>query len=113
MLAAVVLVSGWAAVSAFGHGRLLAEYVTRTPVNRDREAIAELNKRQIRYGTADYWIAYRLTFLSKERIILAATGVSRIYDYNRIVASYRQDPIFLSRRPCGEGPKLADGVYLC
>ncbi|HEY7445073.1 MAG TPA: hypothetical protein VH701_21775 [Vicinamibacterales bacterium] len=113
MLAAVVLVSGWAAVSAFGHGRLLAEYVTRTPVNRDREAIAELNKRQIRYGTADYWIAYRLTFLSKERIILAATGVSRIYDYNRIVASHRQDPIFLSRRPCGEGPKLADGVYLC
>jgi hypothetical protein len=113
MLAAVVLVSGWAAVSAFGHGRLLAEYVTRTPVNRDREAIAELNKRQIRYGTADYWIAYRLTFLSRERIILAATGVSRIYDYNRIVASHRQDPIFLSRRPCGEGPRLADGVYLC
>lgn len=112
-LAAVILVGSWALVSLLGHGRLLAEYVTRTPRNRDRDAIAELDKRQIRYGTADYWIAYRLTFLSNERIILAATGVSRIYDYNRIVADHRQDPIFLSRSPCPEGPRLADGVYLC
>ena len=112
-LAAVILVSIWALVSVFGHGRLLAEYLTRTPRNRDREAIAELNKRQIRYGTADYWIAYRLTFLSNERIILAATGVSRIYDYNRVVAAHRANPIHLSRQPCPEGPKLADGVYLC
>ena len=62
---------------------------------------------------ADYWIAYRLTFLSNERIILAATGVSRIYDYNRVVAAHRANPIHLSRQPCPEGPKIADGVYLC
>jgi hypothetical protein len=110
---AVVLVSTWALVSLAGHTRLLAEYILNPPRNRDREAIAELDKRHIRYGTADYWIAYRLTFLSNERIILAATGVSRIYDYNRVVAAHRADPIHLSRQPCPEGPKLADGVYLC
>jgi hypothetical protein len=110
---AVILVSTWALVSLAGHTRLLAEYIFNPPRNRDREAIAELDKRHIRYGTADYWIAYRLTFLSNERIILAATGVSRIYDYNRVVAAHRADPIHLSRQPCPEGPKLADGVYLC
>jgi hypothetical protein len=113
MLAAVVLVGSWTLVSVIGHGRLLAEYVSRPPGNRDRDAIAELDKRHIRFGTADYWIAYRLTFLSRERIILAATGVSRIYDYNRIVAAQRANPIHLSRQPCPEGPKLAEGVYLC
>jgi hypothetical protein len=112
-LVAVVLVGSWTVVSVIGHGRLLAEYVSRPPRNRDRDAIAELDKRHIRFGTADYWIAYRLTFLTRERIILAATGVSRIYDYNRIVAAQRANPIHLSRQPCPEGPKLADGVFLC
>jgi hypothetical protein len=111
--AAVLLVGCWTAVSLFGHTRLIGEYVTRTPTNRDRVAIAELNRRHIRFGTADYWLAYRLTFLSRERIVLASTGVRRILDYDRIVRERRTDPVHLSRQPCAGGTRLADGVYLC
>jgi len=49
--------------------------VTRTPRHggegKEQELISFLMKKNLVYGYADYWLSYRLTFLSDERVIIA------------------------------------------
>lgn len=47
-----------------------------------------LEARRIRGGYADYWTSYRLTFLARERLVIAPTsGVDRYPAYSRFVSS--------------------------
>jgi hypothetical protein len=105
--------AAWIVVLAVPHVRLAAEYATRPPVPAKRQLIGALESRGIRYGTADYWLAYYIDFMTNERIVFAADAPQRILLYNTIVAAHASEAVHLSRRPCGGGVQLIPGVYQC
>ena len=64
------------AISLAGHGELLAQYATgRQPSPLKQDLIRELDARHIRYAYADYWTAYYVTFMTRERIVVGAVGM--------------------------------------
>ena len=54
--------------------------------NEDQRLIAHLLAKNVKYVYADYWDAYRLTFIAKEKLLVVPTGVSRIGQYDELFA---------------------------
>jgi hypothetical protein len=100
-------------IAAAGHARLIAEYATSPPVAMKQDLIRALDGRGIRYAYADYWTAYYVSFLSRERIVVAATEIPRVKSYQRIVDAHRDEAISISRRPCGGGQQLTAAFWAC
>lgn len=109
----LVLVAGWVSVSILAHGRLLAEYVTDPPYGVKRQIVRELEARGIRYGSSDYWIAYYVTFLTNERILLTPDDISRILTYESVVEAHQREAVRVARGPCPGGTQVLAGVYFC
>ena len=105
--------AAWMVIQAAPHARLAAEYVSAPPVPAKQELIRALDAQGIRYGTADYWLAYYIDFMTSERIILASEPPQRILLYNTIVAEHAAEAVRLSRRRCEGGTPLIQGVYRC
>ena len=105
--------AGWLLVLAVPQVRFLAEAVTDPPVPPKHALIEKLRAEHVRYGTADYWLAYYIDFLTREHLIFAADAPQRILLYNRIVAEHAADAVRLSRRRCDGGTMLVPGVYRC
>ncbi len=103
----------WAAGTTSAHVRLWAEYLAHPPVGAKRMVIRQLEARGIRYAYADYWLAYYITFLTNEQIIVHSTDLSRVATYRDIVDAHRTEAVRISRTPCGGGRELMPGVYLC
>ena len=108
-----VVLATWMAVIAVPHVRLAAEYAADPPVPPKVELIRALEAEGIRYGTADYWLAYYIDFMTNERIVIASTSPQRILMYNAIVAEHRAEAVRLLRKPCDGGKHLIAGVYKC
>ena len=109
----LVLVAAWALVAAIGHGRLWTEYLRHPPIGDKRVLIKVLQDRGVRYGIADYWIAYYVSFLTNERIIMKAEGFPRIYEYDRQVEAHMNEAVRVARTPCEGGQAVMPGLYLC
>jgi hypothetical protein len=109
----IVLVAGWVGVCALGHGRLWAEYVTHPPFGVKRQIADLLEAKGVRYGASDYWIAYYVTFLTKERVIMRADDVTRILEYDRDVLAHSGETTTVARIPCRNGDEVIPGVYFC
>jgi len=109
---AIVIVL-WAIVSGVPHGRVWIEQSSHPPIAAKTMIIRHLDARGIKYASADYWIAYYITFMTDERIIVAADSFSRIPDYERIVREHRAEAIHISRQPCDDGKLVVPGVYFC
>jgi hypothetical protein len=103
----------WLALPASVYGRLWHEYLTAPPAGGKQIMIRHLEAEGIRYAFSDYWIAYTISFLTKERIVVAATDVIRIAEYNRVVNEHRGEAIRISRRACGGGREVSPGVWFC
>ena len=102
------------AISVAGHGRLIAEYATRRqPVPLKQELIRALEARNIRYAYADYWTAYYVSFMTRERIIVASDEVMKVKTHNRLVDAHRDEAIRISRRPCLDGQQLTAAFWSC
>jgi hypothetical protein len=101
------------AIVTVPHVRLAAEYLNNPPVPPKVEVIRALDAEGIRYGTADYWLAYYIDFMTNERIVLASTSPQRILIYNAIVAAHSAEAVRLLRKPCEGGKPLVAGVYRC
>jgi hypothetical protein len=82
-------------------------------VSAKQEVIRALDAQGIKYGTADYWLAYYIDFMTNERMIIASEGPQRILLYNTIVAEHAAEAVHLSRRRCEGGVQLVPGVYRC
>jgi hypothetical protein len=109
----VFLVLVWAAVPATAHAKLWVEALTHPVVPRKLLIIRSLDARGIRYATADYWIAYYTTFLTNERIIVAADAVGRIPVYADEVNAHRAQAVHISRTACGDRHPVIEGVFFC
>jgi hypothetical protein len=107
------LLCGWLAVTAIVHGRIWVEYLTHPPVGGKQAIIRELDARHVRYALADYWMAYAITFLTNERIIVASDTFLRIPAYNRLVEQHRGEAIRISRVPCEGGEEVVRRLYFC
>jgi hypothetical protein len=102
------------AVVAVPQIRFIAEYASgRAPVPLKHELVRALQRQGVHYARADYWLAYYIDFLSRERIIVASDDPQRILLYDRIVSQHAAEAIRLSRRPCNGGTLLVPGVYEC
>jgi 4-amino-4-deoxy-L-arabinose transferase-like glycosyltransferase len=76
--------------------------------------IRTLDRHGVTRARADYWVAFRVTFLTRERIIVAATPSSRYRHYDEIVTqSARVARIFVSgtSEEAPERPSLLGAGY--
>jgi hypothetical protein len=111
--AAAAVVLAWAAVSATGHAQIWWEYSQHPPLSAKVQIIDALEARGIKYATADYWLAYYISFITNERIIASSTEVVRIDAYQHLVNQHKDQAVWISRRPCPSGPSEFVGAYLC
>jgi hypothetical protein len=109
----IVLVAGWASVSALSHAKLYAEYSSHPPAGTKLMLVRHLQARGIKYAIADYWLAYYVSFVTKEQIIVASNDFTRILEYERLVNQHRSEAVLISRTPCGDGKPVVPGLYLC
>jgi hypothetical protein len=105
---AMALICVWAGLTLVDNARLLREYLVSPPQNSYRELTDYLVAHRIRYGRAGYWDSYKVTFLSRERVILASTGKVRISAYQARVDANAPNAIVLRRQPCSGGKAVAE-----
>ena len=108
-----VALAGWMAVLVIPQIAVVREYATHPPVPAKHQLIRALEAEGIRFGTADYWLAYYIDFVTGERIVIASDDPQRILLYNQLVAAHAAEAVRLSRRPCDGGTALVPGVYRC
>jgi hypothetical protein len=115
VMAAVWILSCTAvfAISIMAHVRLLAEYSTHPPTPLKQDLIRELEARDVRYAYADFWTAYYVSFMTRERIIVASDEAVKVRTHNRIVDAHRREAIRISRRPCPDGQRLTSAFWSC
>lgn len=109
----LVLVSAWLIATAVPHVRLHLEYLRHPPQDIRGLIVQHLDGRGARYALADYWIAYPITFLTEERIIVASSDYVRIQEYQRQVEALPGGVVRLSRERCDAGYQIAPRLYLC
>jgi hypothetical protein len=96
------LVAVWATFTAIDAGRVIHEYASAPPVSPHREMADFLVESGITHARAQYWDAYVITFLARERAIVASTGKLRIAAY-RAAADADPHTVELDRQPCSTG----------
>jgi hypothetical protein len=111
--AAIGVIVAWATVSAVAHGRIWTEYLSRPPVAAKAVIIRQLEARGIHWARSDYWIAYYVTFMTDEQVVVATQDYVRIREYQREVEAHRAQAVRISRSPRGGGRQVAAGVYFC
>jgi hypothetical protein len=86
-----------------------AAWYRRLEPDRDTQAIVScLEQSAVRAAYADYWLSYKLTFLTGERVIVAPTnGLDRYPPYTAIVGAQPSAPTIErlpsgAWRPCGK-----------
>jgi hypothetical protein len=103
----------WAFIAMVAHGRVWSQYLSHPPIG-DKPLIARyLEAKGIKYASADYWIAYQVTFLTNERVIVASNGYVRIESYQQIVADHQAESVQISRQRCDDGQQMFEGVWFC
>jgi hypothetical protein len=105
---AVLLTIAWAVPMMADHGRVIREYAMRPPGNIHRILADYLTSHRIKYAWAGYWDSYRVTFLSRERVIVASTDTVRIPGYQARVEHNAANAARIVRMPCGEGTPVVE-----
>jgi hypothetical protein len=106
-LAIAATLAVWAGANVYDNLRLIREYVVVPPPNNHRLLADYLVAKRIRYGRADYWDAYVVDFLARERVILAPTHVSRISAYDARVERNAGNAVTVHQQPCDIGARVA------
>ena len=105
--------AAWCLSTAVPHARLWFEYLSHPPQDIRGLIIDHLDARGARIAVSDYWIAYPLTFLTDERIIVASDDFIRIQEYQRLRDEQKGGVVRISREPCDRGRQILPRLYLC
>ena len=105
---AIVLVAAWALPMLADDARTAREYVVSPPTSIHRILADYVTSHRIKYAWAGYWDAYRVTFLSRERVIVASTETVRIPGYQVRVGRNAANAARIVRMPCNEGSHVAE-----
>ena len=109
----ITLFAAWIAVAAVADVRLLAEYLRRPPIGAKQLIVRGLEAQGIHYATADYWVAYAVTFMTDEAVIVHSHDFMRIPQYRDIVAAHANEAVRISRTSCPGGRPIATGLFFC
>jgi hypothetical protein len=105
---AVFLIAAWALPTLGDSARLAREYRVSPPANAHRVLADYLTQHRIKYAWAGYWDSYHVTFLSKERVIVASEDTVRVPGYQIRVELNRLNAARLVRLPCDDGTHVAE-----
>jgi hypothetical protein len=108
---AVFVVLG--AVNLSAHARLWHEQMTAPPVPSRAALTATLQARGVRFARSDYWTAYYVSFLSRERVVVGSTGFARVDLYERQILQHPEPVPVILTSPCEGGDVLVPGFWLC
>jgi hypothetical protein len=109
--ATVAVVLGWGVMSGIDNARQLVRFAGGEP-NEIRALADGLVARNVRVARAPYWRAYKLTFLTAERVRVASSDYVRIEEYQRLAEQEGERLLDLREGPCPGGEFVA-GWYLC
>ena len=96
----VALVLAWAVFSVEDHVRFAEMYWHGDQPNDMRVLADALEARGISVAEAGYWRAYKLAFLTHERVKVASSDVARIEEYQRLAAEAGANLIVIQEEPC-------------
>jgi len=82
-------------------------------VSAKQQIIDQLEARHIKYATADYWLSYYISFLTRESIIVTPNDFPRIGIHIRAVQAHQSEAVRIARTPCAGGEEVVTGVYFC
>lgn len=108
----VALTLGCAALAGIDHWKRFDLYASGQVPNPIRELGAVLESRGISVAEAPYWRAYKLTFVTGERVKVAATDVVRITEYQQLAAAAGAGVVRIAESPCGGGERVGH-FFLC
>lgn len=108
----VIVVLLWASGSAADHARLFERYRGHQEPDPSRALADTLSARRIAVAEAGYWRAYKLTFLSGERVKVASNDFVRIDEYQNLAAAAGDRLVGIREEPCPGGERIG-GWFLC
>ena len=108
---ALACVAAWAVSSGVDNWRFLAPWLAGQP-NPPRQIANALEAQGIRVAETTYWRAYKIAFLTQERVKLASSDVVRVAEYQALAAAEGDRLERLQDAPC-PGGKPAGGMFLC
>ena len=106
----VAIVGGvvvWSAMTIADNARWLLKLRATPPGSEFRYLAADLVAHGVRYGRAEYWDAYVVTFFARERVVLASTDTVRISAYQTLVDAHASEAVTIRRWPCQGGRRVA------
>ena len=113
--AVAVFVIGWTAIAAVDHWRQFDRFRSGQVPDPMRDIVSALERnaaRGVPVAEAPYWRAYKLTFLTGERVKVASTDVVRIAEYQRLASAAGADLVRVQEEPCAGGTQVGSW-YLC
>jgi hypothetical protein len=102
----------WATLAIADHTTVLVEAIRHPPPNPARQVADRLVAKHVPAAASGYWRAYLITFLARERVLVASLDQIRIQEYQDAFASHQQDAVRISDQPC-PGGELVGRWYLC
>jgi hypothetical protein len=105
-LATMAVVACWLAGSAIDHVGQVRRYWGGAVPDDIRVLADGLVERGITVAKGGYWRAYKVTFLTRERVKVATTEVVRIREYQDLADEAGPDLVHISERPCERGEPL-------
>ena len=110
--AVVAVLVVWTGVSASDNLAQLGRFWGGRAPNPLRELADGLVARNVHVAMAGYWRAYKLTFLTDERVKVASGDFVRIEEYQRLAAAAGDALVVIQTEPCPNGERLSDW-FLC
>ncbi len=108
----VAVVAVWSVFAGVDNVKQAARYVSGYEPNKIRELADALEARGLHVAEAGYWRAYKLSFLTRERLKIASDGYPRIDEYRRLADREGPRLMRLAEKPCPGGEPIVEH-YLC
>lgn len=105
--AIAALIVLWSTLTMADNARWLLKLRAAPPGSEFQFLAADLVAHGVRYGRAEYWDAYVVTFFARERVVLASTDTVRISAYQTLVDAHAAEAATIRRSPCQDGRRVA------
>jgi hypothetical protein len=87
------------------HVRMIHEFATKPPRDDIGTLAQDLVQRQVHYAIGDYWLAYHVSFLTDERVIMDASFDQRIERYQQELAGHPNEVVRIEEH-CAHGTPI-------
>jgi hypothetical protein len=101
----------WGFLAFLDTGRLIVSCIRQPPRAPRLELARYLEHHGVRYGEANYWTAYPVSFLSEERVKVASTDVERVNEYRWLFLGHRDQAVVIQAAAC-EGCVRVAGTWV-